>query len=365
VTLIGQDVKDIASRSRYANAFRQVQEDPEELLRTLLDLAARSPEPPVLIYTSDKYLKFVSAYRERLANRYRYIVSDADSVATVVGKDAFNRFTADQGLPAPRGIAVSAQTRFSELGSLLTFPVIVKPWLSFEWRTDAFVSRFGSIKAIHCETPDQLRQVLSRIQKLTPRVLVQDAILGPDDGHFSVVCYRSPRFGEIVRVCVNKQRIWPIHNGVGSYSRIVANAEMEEIAGSLLDALGWVGVASICFKVDRRTGTPMIHEVNGRLPQIHGALQRAGVDLPYIMYRDALALSLPESVEASSSRGYRILSMDCSALSAYRRAGELSRLQVLKKAFRVDAIAEFAVDDWKPAFGAIRRGVPALLKGLM
>jgi hypothetical protein len=57
--------------------------------------------------------------------------------------------------------------------------------------------------------------------------------------------------------------------------------------------------------------------------------------------------------------------MDCSALSAYRRSGELSRLQVLKKAFRVDAIAELAVDDWKPALGAIRLGLPALLTGLM
>lgn len=365
MTLIGQEAKDIANRSRYANAFRRAPEDPEDLLRTLLDLAARCPEPPVLIYTSDNHLKFVSAYRERLANHYRFIVSDADSVATVVGKDAFNRFTAEQGLPAPRGIAVSAQTRVSELESLLTFPVVVKPWLSFEWRTDAFVSRFGSVKAIRCETPEQLRQVLSRIRTLTPRLLVQDAILGPDDAHFSVVCYRSPRFGEVVRVCVNKQRIWPIHNGVGSYSRIVANAEMEEVAGGLLDVLGWVGVASICFKVDRRTGRPMIHEVNGRLPQIHGILQRAGVDLPYLMYRDALALPLPKVAEPSSSLGYRILSMDCSALSAYRRSGELSRLQVLKKAFHVDAIAELAVDDWKPALGAIRLGLPALLKGLM
>jgi predicted ATP-grasp superfamily ATP-dependent carboligase len=59
VTLIGQEAKDIANRSRYANAFRQAPEDPEDLLRTLLDLAARCPEPPVLIYTSDNHLKFV------------------------------------------------------------------------------------------------------------------------------------------------------------------------------------------------------------------------------------------------------------------------------------------------------------------
>ena len=63
---------------------------------------------------------------------------------------------------------------------------------------------------------------------------------------------------------------------------------MEEIASEVLDRLGWIGLASVCFKVDSRTGLPVIHEVNGRLPQFHGIAQAAGIDLPFLMYLDGL-----------------------------------------------------------------------------
>jgi hypothetical protein len=101
------------------------------------------------------------------------------------------------------------------------------------------------------------------------------------------------------------------------------------------------------------------------MPQLHGVFQAAGIDLPYLMYLDALGLPLPKMPEHPRSVTYRILSMDGPALLAYRRAGELSRLQVLGKALRVDATAEFAGDDWKPALMALRIGVPSLLKGLL
>ncbi|QVL50323.1 MAG: hypothetical protein KFB96_07770 [Thiocapsa sp.] len=365
VTLINRNRQDIATRSRYMTTFIKAPDDPKELIDCLLDLAARCHERQALFYTSDIFLEIVSQYRDRLADHYRFIISDEKSVGIVLGKDAFDRFTAEQGLPAPRGVEVTAETSISELEDRLTYPLVVKPQLSFEWRVARFVDEFGSVKVIRCDTPDEMRDLLPRLRQHTSRLLVQEAILGEDDAHYSFYSYRSPRFGEIVCLCVNKERIWPIHNGVGSFARVVTNAEMCEIGTRLLNTLGWVGVASICFKVERRTGRPMIHEVNGRLPQLHGVFQAAGVDLPYLMYLDALDVPLPKMPDRPRSVTYRILSIDGPALLAYRRDGQLSRLQVLMKALRVDATAEFGRDDWKPALMALREAVPSFLRGLL
>jgi D-aspartate ligase len=364
VSLIERDTQDIATRSRYVRDFREAPEDPESLLHTLLDRSLQGAEPSVLIYTSDRFLTFVSRFREQLAERYRFVIADPDAVATLVNKDAFGRFTDAQGLPAPRTMVVSSETPLPRLASL-SFPVVIKPRLSFEWRTAAFADKFGAVKSIRCDTAARLVQMLPRLEEYTSGLLVQEEILGRDDAHFSVYSYRSPHSREIVRLCVNRQRLWPIHYGAGSHARIVSNPEMEEIGSALLDALSWVGVASICFKVERRTGQAMIHEVNARLPQLHGIFQAAGIDLPYLMYLDALALPLSALAEPRLDVSYRIFSMDCSALSAYRRAGDISRRRLLGEAFRVEAIAEFARDDWGPALVAMRRGVPSLLRGLL
>jgi predicted ATP-grasp superfamily ATP-dependent carboligase len=179
----------------------------------------------------------------------------------------------------------------------------------------------------------------------TSDLLLQERIVGNDDDHFSVLIYRSPRFGEVFRLCVNKERVWPIRNGAGSFSRVFPDGRMEEISTELLERLGWVGMASVCFKVDSRTGQPMIHEVNGRLPQIHGIAQAAGIELPFLMYQDAMGEDLRPVPAPSEAATYRIFSMDCAGLLAYRRAGNLTRREVLRHAMQIGAIAEFAGDD--------------------
>ena len=365
VTLVSADRQDLARQSRYVTSFQHASEDPEELLRALLELADKGDVRPVLFFTADKYLEFLSAHRDRLADAFRFIVADERAVSTVLSKGEFNRFTEETGFPAPRGLIASMQTEWTDRPETLEYPVIAKPLLSYEWRTQAFVKKFGRAKAMRFERPAELKRTLAALLEFTSEVLIQELILGPDDAHYSVLIYRSPRFGEVLRLCVNKVRVWPIRNGAGSYSKVFPDAQMEQIASDLLDKLGWVGMASVCFKVDSRTGQPMIHEVNGRLPQIHGIVQAAGVDLPYLMYLEALEMDIPQVTEPLKSATYRIFSMDCAALRAYRRAGELSRRDLLECVLQADAIAEFARDDLRPGLSVSPQGLSKVIRALL
>jgi D-aspartate ligase len=365
VALFSNDANDLARRSRYVTSFRQAPDSDEELLQVLLEAGAESGAQPVIFFTSDKFLKFLSSHRRPLSDSFRLIISDETAVSTVLSKGKFNEFTEVEAFPAPRGLVLNSGTGGTDQAEALTYPVIAKPLLSYEWRSRAFREKFGQSKAMLFETPAALHHILPSLLEHTSDLLLQEAIVGRDDAHFSVLIYRSPRFGEVFRLCVNKERVWPIRNGAGSFSRVFPDSRMEKIGTELLEKLGWVGMASVCFKVDSGTGRPIIHEVNGRLPQIHGIAQAAGIDLPFLMYVDAMGKELPTVPAPTEAATYRIFSMDCAALLAYRRAGDLTRSEVLRRAIQADSIAEFACDDWRPSLGVIRQGLSNLVRGLL
>jgi D-aspartate ligase len=364
VTLVSGDRRDLARRSRYVTSFQHASDDPDELVQALLDLGQTSDDRPVLYFTADKYLELVSTHRDRLAGCFRFIVSDEQAVLTVLSKGQFNRFTEETGFPAPRGLIASERTQWVDGLEALNYPIVAKPLLSYEWRAQAFVDRFGRTKAIQFEGPGEVKRTLTELLEFTSEVLIQELILGHDSAHYSVLVYRSPRHGELFRLCVNKARVWPIRNGAGSYARVSSDARMENVAADLLEKLGWVGMASVCFKVDSRAGQPMIHEVNGRLPQFHGIVQAAGVDLPYLMYLDTLGADIPAIPVPLRSATYRIIAMDCAALRAYRRAGELTRREMFRCFIQRDGIAEFAWDDPAPFLGMIRSGLSSVMRGI-
>ena len=64
---------------------------------------------------------------------------------------------------------------------------------------------------------------------------------------------------------------------------IAADPALVERSRRLLEHFGWQGVAMVEYKVDERTGTPMLMEINGRF---WGSLQLAvdaGVDFPRLL----------------------------------------------------------------------------------
>src|SRR6185312_15979930 len=77
--------------------------------------------------------------------------------------------------------------------------------------------------------------------------------------------------------------------GVSVYREsIVADPELVRRSRALLDRFGWCGVAMIEYKVDARTGTPYLMEINARF---WGSLQLAidaGVDFPNLLLSVAL-----------------------------------------------------------------------------
>ncbi len=76
----------------------------------------------------------------------------------------------------------------------------------------------------------------------------------------------------------------PPSGGVSVYRESIAlDPVLLERSRRLLESFGWQGVAMVEYKIDERTGTPILMEINGRF---WGSLQLAvdaGVDFPRLL----------------------------------------------------------------------------------
>jgi D-aspartate ligase len=357
VVLLTDAEKDIAAESRYlASVYRIDPCDSAGIVGLLARLASRSGVRPALFFTTDRNLRLVSSHRDELARYFDLQIPSAAAIANVTDKSEFARFTRVQGFPSPRTYAPESLGELEEVAAALTYPAVIKPCLSFQWADRPFKMRKVDDRA-------GLLHAWSEVHRPGARLVVQEFIEAEDDQHYSYYSFRTADRGELASLLVQKLRVYPIHGGAGSFLRVSHDPEMEALGGAILARLGYVGVASVCFKKSARDGRPFIYEINGRLPQCHGAFQICGVDLPYLMYSEMVGRRAPAPARARGDGKWASLSLDISAFLEYRARGELGVLSWLASYRGVRTCAEFAVDDPRPFLRLLRIIARRLVRG--
>ena len=204
---------------------------------------------------------------------------------------------------APRmGIAIPEQIRVetaAEARSLdpaaIRYPVVLKPSRSVG-EGDARSRRDGSgesadnatrtrtkLTVRHAANAEQMASALAELTEAGEAafpLLIQQRIEGPGIGIFLLLWE-----GRTLATFAHRRiREKPPSGGVSVYREsVVADPALVERSRALLEHFGWCGVAMVEYKVDERTGTPYLMEVNGRF---WGSLQLAvdaGVDFPVLL----------------------------------------------------------------------------------
>ncbi len=161
------------------------------------------------------------------------------------------------------------------------YPVVLKPARSVAEHNGVRMK----LGVRHAANREQLERELARFPAAAYPLLVQQRIVGPGIGVFLL------RWNDQTVATFTHQRIRekPPSGGVSVYAESTApEPVLVERAEQLLRAFGWRGVAMVELKVDARTGTPYLMEVNGRF---WGSLQLAidaGVDFPALLVARAL-----------------------------------------------------------------------------
>ncbi|HEX8692860.1 MAG TPA: ATP-grasp domain-containing protein [Longimicrobium sp.] len=184
---------------------------------------------------------------------------------------------AGAGIAVPRQhVLARPEDRAALSPGALSFPVVLKPSRSVAEEGTARAKR----SVAHAADWLQLHARLASLPASAYPVLLQERIVGPGVGIFLLLWDGRVRAAFAHR----RLREKPPAGGVSVLRESVApDPALVRRSADLLARFGWQGVAMVELKVERRTGTPYLMEVNGRF---WGSLQLAvdaGVDFPALL----------------------------------------------------------------------------------
>jgi D-aspartate ligase len=365
VTVLKEGEADISFHSRYVRGIALgSRTTAQDKVDSLVAAARDARQKPVLFVAGDMNLLAACRHEAQLREHFHLVLPPLRSAETVIGKELFQDFAARHGVPVPQGWNPRDGDELRALAQTLPYPLVLKPVRSADWHQPSVVAAQGHRKMILVESPAQLLEAWERLVALAPPPLIQEYVRGGDDAHYSYVSYRDRDGRELAWFCVHKLRLNPIHGGFSTFARVVSEPAMEAVGRRVLDQLDYRGAASVCFKRDPASQQARIFEINGRIPLSHGASQLVGIDLPWLMYRDALGLP-PEPVHLRPSSGHWLtLTYDLWAARDYHRAGELGVLAWLRSLMQVRLVVEFDPRDPGPFLYLLRTGSGALWRSL-
>ena len=165
-----------------------------------------------------------------------------------------------------------------EIVPRLKFPAVLKPYRSMINSNGRWIASCVQ----YANSASELRETVAQHEYFDQHpFLIQEYISGQGQGIFALYDHGTP----LAFFAHRRLREKPPSGGESVLSEsIPLNVEQRAMAHSLLNSVGWHGVAMVEFKVSP-DGTPYLIEVNGRF---WGSLQLAidaGVDFPWLLYQ--------------------------------------------------------------------------------
>lgn len=334
----------IPSYSRYVKrSFPWPGADHADGVSSIVDLAKKHGlHGWVLIATGDQDMRMIAKNHVLLSQHFRVATPDWDTIQWAYDKRLTYQRAAQLGIDFPQSFEPRSLDEIERLEC--RFPVILKP--AFRIGMDEFTQA----KAWKAEDREQLTALYKRAAALVGNdaIIAQEWIPGAGEAQFSfaALCERGE---PIVSLTARRSRQHPIDFGRSStYVESIEQSEIEELACRFLKSLNYTGVAEIEFKHDRRDGHYKLLDVNGRFWTWNGLGDIAGVDFPYLAFRQALGLKVAPA-RAKAGVAWMHASRDVLAAFDEFKAGNMTAGKYLKSFTKPMVFANFAFDDPMPA----------------
>ncbi len=296
----------------------------------------------VLIATGDQDMRLIAKNHALLSRYFRVATPDWNTIQWAYDKRLTYSRAAELGIDFPRSFEPRNLNEIERLAC--RFPVILKP--AFRKGNDEFTQA----KAWKAEDRAQLMTLYKRAVALVgvDAIIVQEWIPGGGEAQFSfaALCERGE---PIVSLTARRARQHPIDFGRSStFVESIEQSEVEELARRFLKSINYTGVVEVEFKYDNRDGRYRLLDVNGRFWTWNGLGPLAGVDFPYLAWRQAMGMSVAPA-RARTGVAWMHASRDIMAACEEMAAGSLTLSGYLKSFSKRLTFANFAIDDPMPA----------------
>lgn len=312
----------------------------------------------VIYPTRDENVIAISANRDALMDHFRVPTPDLSSVRRAGDKRETYQLAENLSIPIPRTWFPQEAADLAEIKA--EYPLVVKPAIkeNFFYATRA--------KAWRVANASELASAYQRAADIVGdgEVIVQEMIPGGGQEQYAYCAFF--RDGQaLASMTVRRRRQHPSDFGRAStYVETISLPEIAEPSIRFLEKIGYYGLVELEYKQDPRDGAYKLLDVNARTWGYHTLGQSAGVDFPYLLFRDQIGAPV-QPVEARP--GIRWIRLATDVPNAVRdiRAGTLRPGEYLHSLRGVDTEAVFALGDPLPflyeiallPYLAVRRGL--------
>ena len=354
------DEQSIARYSKYTTHFVPVSDlrDERKAVDALLECGRRLKLNGWVLYpTRDETVAALSRHREELEEVYRVPTPAWSTVQWAWDKRQTYRLARELGIPTPRSWTAKSVAEARELD--LTFPVAVKPAIKERF---FYVTR---AKAWRANNWAELKEQFERATKLVgfSEVILQDLIPG-DGRHQFAFCAFFKEGTSVASMVVQRTRQHP--SEFGRASTFVESTEsklLETMSERFLKTIDYYGLTEMEYKLDPRDGEFKLLDVNARTWGYHSLGHRAGVDFPYLLFRDQLQMTTRQGRGEPGIAWIRFLT-DLPTAASEILSGKLALKEYLRTLRTANVEAVFSIEDPFPGMAelmllpylAIKRG---------
>ena len=293
VIMVDTNARRPGMHSRYARPFVVKALSGPGLIDGLLTLRESIDQSPMLFLTDDRQVRSVSEHRAQWAGTFRIRLPEPDCIRQLLHKLTFQRLAERHGFPVPRAIGVHSEKDFLDF-SELQFPAVIKPG-----NKEIF---FGSKapRAQKVRSREEAETVCRLILREAPDLIVQEWIEGSESDIYFCLQYRGDNGLTVSSFTGRKLRCWPPQTGSTASCTVAPEAESElrGLTKAFFDKAEFVGMCSMEFKQDRRTGKFfMIEPTVGRTDWQEEVAIINGINIPLAAYCYEFGLPQPLSEE--------------------------------------------------------------------
>lgn len=315
----------------------------EELLSFLISLGERFSKKAVLYAGSDDFVYFISKYRTSLSNFYTFLMPEHSLIEAVLDKRLTYELALKHNIPCPKTFVIHQEDEIDALCHELTFPCILKPVFSADYR-----KRLNK-KAIIIDKAETLRQEYQYYRQFG-ELIIQELIPGSEDHLYGVGTFFDEEMKLIGMFTSQKLHQFPPYFGSASLMLSKREEVSTELGVSFLKALEFKGFGKIEFKKDPRDGVMKFLEINARTWYSHSLAKICGVDICYLYY---LSLTGQDPQPVTGQREgikWVFLIRDFLSFRQKQKKGEMTFFEWIKSLSGKKEYALFAWDDPMPFF---------------
>jgi D-aspartate ligase len=295
---------------------------PQAFIDFLLEYGKRQSSKPVLFPTADAYAEILDQNYYALREYFLLPNPRQGFYTELLDKNRLHRLGIHHDMAVPESLSVRDIDRVErEIG----YPCLLKPVTSPD-----FV-RIFRVKVLVAQTRAQLEEAIALAQKHGLETIIQRIIPGFDDHMHTYDAYVDGKGNVTHWTTCQKKRQYPINFGASVFTQQKHVPELHRLGSEFFRRIGYRGFGEIEFKYDADRNKYYMIEVNVRLSNLNALLHRAGLNFPYIMYRDLIGDSLaPEAITWDTGLHFWSALEDAFALRDYLRQGQLAPGQVAR-----------------------------------